>query len=139
MSKAISPTSSTVTSVLGKKVIGKVNVLGMITAAALIGIWKALVGGGVLVYTYLPSPFQLVDGIRYGAASGDLWPNLTHTVWITLVGWVGAVVTGLVLGLLLGLSNQVWRYSMSTVEVLRALPAIAFVPVAILVFGFSAT
>jgi ABC-type nitrate/sulfonate/bicarbonate transport system permease component len=139
MSKAISPTSSPVTRALGKKVFGRVNVLGLITAAALIGIWQALVTGGVLVYTYLPAPSQIWGGIRDIAASGDLWPNLTHTVWITLAGWVGAVVTGLALGLLLGLSNQVWRYSMATVEVLRALPAIAFVPVAILVFGFSAT
>src|SRR5690606_984791 len=32
-----------------------------------------------------------------------------------------------------------WRYSMMSVEVLRSIPSISFVPVAILLFGFSTT
>jgi NitT/TauT family transport system permease protein len=129
---------SVVTRTLGKKLFGRVNVVGLITAAALIGIWQALVSGGVLVYTYLPAPSDIWGGAAAISNSGELWPNLVHTVWITLAGWALAIVTGLVLGLVLGLSNTVWRWSMSSFEVLRALPAIAFVPVAILIFGFSA-
>lgn len=132
------PPRPAVRRVLGRRVFGRVNVLGLITAAVLIGIWQALVSGGILVYTYLPAPSGIWGGAVAISNSGELWPNLAHTVWITLAGWALAIVTGLVLGLLLGLSNVVWRWSMSSFEVLRALPAIAFVPVAILVFGFSA-
>jgi ABC-type nitrate/sulfonate/bicarbonate transport system permease component len=121
-----------------KSVLGRINVLGLITGASLIGIWELLVDTGVLTYTYLPSPSQIWGGAVAISSSGELWPNLAHTVWITLAGWAGAIVTGLLLGLLLGLSNAAWRYSMATVEVLRALPTIAFVPVAILILGFSA-
>lgn len=138
VSAATAASRSAVTRALGKKVAGRLNVLGLVTAAALIAIWQALVSGGILVYAYLPSPSRVWGGAYAIASSGELWPNLVHTVATTLVGWVGAIVIGLVLGLFLGLSDRVWRWSMSTVEVLRAFPAIAFVPVAVLVFGFSA-
>ena len=41
------------------------------------------------------------------------------------------------MGLLLGLSHTAWRYSMASVEVIRAIPPVSLVPVALLVFGFS--
>jgi NitT/TauT family transport system permease protein len=41
------------------------------------------------------------------------------------------------LGVLLGLSRTAWRYSMATIEVMRAIPPITLVPVVLLVFGFA--
>jgi ABC-type nitrate/sulfonate/bicarbonate transport system permease component len=41
------------------------------------------------------------------------------------------------LGLLMGTSATFRRYAMASVEVLRPMPGIAFVPVALLLFGFS--
>lgn len=118
---------------------GRINLLGLLTMAALVGIWQALVSSKVLDYQYLPAPSAIAGGAKSLISVGELGPNIVHTLWVTLLGWVIASLTGLLLGLLLGLSNTVWRYSMSTVEVLRSLPAIAFVPVAVLIFGFSGT
>jgi ABC-type nitrate/sulfonate/bicarbonate transport system permease component len=128
----------TAAAVFTKRIFGRLNYLGLITSVVLIGLWEASVRGGILTYTYLPAPSEIWTGLKQINASGDLWPNLTHTVWVTLLSWAGAVVIGLTLGLLLGLSNRVWRYSMASVEVLRAIPAIALVPVAVLLLGFSA-
>jgi ABC-type nitrate/sulfonate/bicarbonate transport system permease component len=55
----------------------------------------------------------------------------------TMIGWVLGSGIGLAAGLALGLSRALWRSTMATFEVLRALPAIAFVPAAVLLFGFS--
>ena len=53
------------------------------------------------------------------------------------MGWSLASVVGIVLGVLLGISPIFCKYSLATVEVLRPMPGIAFVPVALLLFGFS--
>lgn len=60
-----------------------------------------------------------------------------HTLRSTLVGWVIAGLLGIGLGVWLGLSNTAWRYSMDSVEIIRAIPPISLVPVSLLVFGFS--
>jgi NitT/TauT family transport system permease protein len=60
-----------------------------------------------------------------------------HTLYVTLLGWLIAAVLGVAIGLLLGLGSRLWRYSMASIEFLRALPAISFVPVAVLLLGFS--
>ena len=53
----------------------------------------------------------------------------------------GSIITvtslGLSIGVLLGLSTTARRYSLASIEVLRPLPGIAFVPLAMLLFGFS--
>jgi ABC-type nitrate/sulfonate/bicarbonate transport system permease component len=56
---------------------------------------------------------------------------------VTLVGWAISGLIGVVLGIALGLSAGVWRFSMASLEFLRALPGISFVPVAVLLLGFS--
>jgi ABC-type nitrate/sulfonate/bicarbonate transport system permease component len=56
-----------------------------------------------------------------------------------LVAWVVAVVGGVALGVLVGLVATAWDWSMASVSVLRTLPAVALVPVALLIFGYSIT
>jgi ABC-type nitrate/sulfonate/bicarbonate transport system permease component len=73
------------------------------------------------------------DLIDAGTLTADVW----HTLYVTLVGWALAGLLGVSVGLLLGLSRGAWRYSMASIEFLRALPAISFVPVAVLLLGFS--
>ena len=54
-----------------------------------------------------------------------------------LIGWGVAGVLGIGLGLLLGFSGFARRYGMASVEVLRPMPGIAFLPLALLIFNFS--
>ena len=48
-----------------------------------------------------------------------------------------AIVLGISLGFLLGLSPTARRYSLASIEVLRPMPGVAFAPVGLLLFGFS--
>lgn len=70
---------------------------------------------------------------------GTLLAQIGHTLTVTVVGWAIAILVGGLLGVLLGLSDPVWKYSMASVEVLRSIPSISFVPVALLLLGFSQT
>lgn len=113
------------------------NVPGLLFIAVLAGIWELAVDSGALTYQYLPAPSAIVRAGIGLAASGELLGNIAHTLLSTLVGWVIASLIGLALGVWLGLARGPWKYSMATVEVLRAVPAISFVPVAVLLLGFS--
>jgi ABC-type nitrate/sulfonate/bicarbonate transport system permease component len=109
--------------------------LGVLLGLALL--WELAVVAGVLDYEFLPSPTEILVGFGELVESGEMQDAVLHTLMVTLVGWLLAAVVGIGLGLLLGMVRAAWRYSMATVEVLRALPAIAFVPAAVLVLGFS--
>ena len=115
----------------------RLNVPGLLTMVALVGAWEALVRGGALDYEYLPAPSAVAGDAVALMGSGELAADLLHTLGVTLLGWVAAAVVGIGLGVWLGLSDTAWRYSLASIEVLRAIPPVALVPVALLVFGFS--
>lgn len=115
----------------------RINVLGLVTVAFLLGLWETLVAVQVLDYDYLPAPTAIAAGGRTLLASGELPSTMFHTLKVTLFGWLTASAAGIALGVTLGLSDRAWRWSMATIEVVRAIPPISLVPVAVLVFGFS--
>jgi ABC-type nitrate/sulfonate/bicarbonate transport system permease component len=119
------------------KSLRRVNVPGLVTMAALVALWEVLVRTRVLDFQFLPAPSGIAEALGTLISSGDLFASLVHTLRSTLVGWVIASLIGIGLGLWLGLSDIAWRYSMASIEVMRAIPPIALVPVALLVFGFS--
>jgi sulfonate transport system permease protein len=114
-----------------------VNLPGAALLAAVALLWELAVASGILDYDFLPSPSAIARGAADLTQSGEMHAAVLHTLMVTLLGWAIAAVVGVGLGLCLGMSRTAWRYSMATVEVLRALPAIAFAPAAVLVLGFS--
>lgn len=115
----------------------KINLPGILTAALLLGIWEAAVALRGVDYEYLPAPSVIAIAARDLIRSGELAPNVAHTVGVTLLGWGLASLLGIALGLYLGLSDWAWRWSMSSIEVLKGVPPISLVPLALLIFGFS--
>jgi ABC-type nitrate/sulfonate/bicarbonate transport system permease component len=115
----------------------RVNGPGLLTMVGLLGLWEAAVRGGLLEFQYLPAPAAIGRGIGTVITSGELATSTLHTLRVTLLGWLLASVLGAGLGVVLGLSNTAWRYSMASIEVMRAIPPVTLVPVALLVFGFS--
>ncbi len=115
----------------------RVNGLGLVTMAAMVGLWELVVRSGIVEFELLPAPSSIAHALGSLVASGDLRAALVHTLRSTLVGWLMASVLGIALGLWLGLSDTAWRYSMASIEITRAIPPVSLVPVALLVFGFS--
>jgi NitT/TauT family transport system permease protein len=113
------------------------NVSGILFLIVLAGVWQLAMSTGVLTSTFLPEPWEIGKAIGDLTSSGEMTSNLWHTVYVTLVGWALAGLIGVAFGLAIGLYSEVWRYSMASLEFLRALPGIAFVPVAVLLLGFS--
>lgn len=114
-----------------------INWPGLLTIAALLVVWEALIRGGAVQYDYLPAPSAIFSGLILLSSSGQLWVDIGHTLQAVIFGWGIAGVIGVALGVAMGISAAFRRYSLATVEVLRPMPGIAFVPVALLLFGFS--
>lgn len=113
------------------------NVSGILFLLALVALWQLAMSAAIFTSTFLPEPRAIGKSIVELTESGAMTSNLWHTVYVTLVGWALAGLIGLFVGLLVGLYSAAWRYSMASLEFLRALPGIAFVPVAVLLLGFS--
>lgn len=115
----------------------RINVAGWLTVVALGGLWEASVRSGMVDYQYFPAPSEIASAGRVLLSSGELGTAVVHTAVAALAGWLVAAVVGIALGLLLGLSATAWRYSMASIEAMKAVPPITLVPVALLLFGFS--
>ena len=67
--------------------------------------------------------------------------TLFETAWQTLLGAGGGLLigasAGLAAGISLGLSPRLASFSMLSIEMLRPIPAIAIVPLSLLMFGFG--
>ncbi|HEY7973440.1 MAG TPA: ABC transporter permease subunit [Xanthobacteraceae bacterium] len=117
----------------------RLNLPGLATIAVVLAVWEAAARCGFLPFDYLPMPSEIFLAWGDLIASGEMFVQTLHTVESIIIGWTIAVAIGIGLGLALGLSPQMRRWSLASFEILRPLPAIAFLPLALLLFNFSLT
>lgn len=86
---------------------------------------------------FIPTPSVVATGAYELVQSGELWRNLALTLSRTLAGFIIAAVIGIAFGLFLGYSRAARPYFMPTIEVLRAIPGVALLPLAVLWFGLG--
>ena len=115
----------------------KLNGPGLLLSAALVLAWEGAARLGLLSPDVVPAPSAVWAAAVRLTESGALPDNVAHTLTSALVGWLIAAAVGILLGLAMGLLDQLRNYTAATVEVLRAVPAISFVPLAVLLLGFS--
>jgi ABC-type nitrate/sulfonate/bicarbonate transport system permease component len=115
----------------------RVNTLGLLTLLGFFALWELLVRTGILQFEYIPAPSRVVEAGADLVGTGELQTNLGHTLQATVAGWLLATVVGVLLGALLALLRPAWVYSMASIDALRSLPIVAFVPVAVLLLGFT--
>ncbi len=108
--------------------------VGLIVPAAIVIAWQLAKSLGALPYQNVPSPLDIWNTGVHLAVTGDLQGNLFHTLVACLSGWAIGSAIGVALGVALGLSTLTWTYSMASVDVLRAIPAISFIPIAVIIF-----
>lgn len=68
---------------------------------------------------------------------GSLWQATLFTMGSAALGLLIAALLGVAGGLLLGLSRRADASSLLTIELLRPIPSVALIPLAMLVFGFG--
>lgn len=103
----------------------------------LVLLWQLGVSDGLINPLLLPSPSNIAVSLWHMIRSGQLGQNLRPDAMRLGVGYAGGWAGGLVVGTAVGLSVKVSRYANSTLQLLRPIPPITLIPVALLWFGIG--
>lgn len=115
--------------------------LGCAGALVALGVWVLLSrllahGGGVI--NRLPGPLPVVRALA-AYARKDLAVDVLASLHVFFVGWLVGAATASLLGLVLGRSDRLGGIFLPIVEAIRPVSSIAWVPLAIVWFGFGLT
>lgn len=110
-------------------------VLGLLVPVGAALLWEAAVRTGWVQGRLMPPPSRIADTLLALARGGELWPHLIATLWRVGVGFGLGVAAGTVLGALAGASGLARAVIDPTLQGLRAIPSIAWVPLFILWLG----
>jgi len=109
--------------------------LGLAVPVALAVAWETAVAAGLASGRLVPPPSTILATFGELARSGELQDHAALTLWRVAMGFVLGVVSGTVLGAVTGYSALSHRLLDPTLQALRAIPSIAWVPLFILWFG----
>jgi sulfonate transport system permease protein len=109
--------------------------LGLVLPLGLALLWEILVRLGVSDGRLVPPPSVIFQTLSELAASGELQRHTIATVTRVAAGFVLGVATGTLLGAITGYSALLRRLLDPTLQALRAIPSIAWIPLFILWLG----
>ena len=113
------------------------RVIQMLSVLAAIGLWQVLTANGVrlwLRFDTLPTVTEIFATFVSRLGTPDYWLDLGQSLIRILTGFGLAAVVGVVTGITLARSRTVADVFGPLTELARPIPAIAVVPVAILLF-----
>lgn len=117
---------------------------GLISAASVIGfivLWQLIASSGVVSALVLPSPLDVgTRAVRLTMTPYEGRTLLGHalsSLYVVTAAWVVAVLVGWPLGVLLGWSPRASRIIGPLIEVIRPIPPVAWIPLALIWFGLS--
>ncbi|MFE9649612.1 ABC transporter permease [Streptomyces sp. NPDC006365] len=111
--------------------------LAALPLAAAVLLWYVLTAQDVVLwlrFDKLPGPVEVYDTLRVQLASGTYYQDLLASLRRILIGFGLAAVSGVAIGIAVGRSRLVQALVRPLIEVARPIPAIALVPLAILMF-----
>lgn len=102
---------------------------------ALFAIWEIAVRVSGISHTILPAPTRIFEAIvQYWS---PIWKNSVQTLFTTTVGFAIAVVSGLLLGLLVGWSKSIYAGLYPIMVGFNAIPKVALVPILVIWCGIG--
>jgi NitT/TauT family transport system permease protein len=111
--------------------------VGLTVPVILISLWQAVVQFGLVNPQVLPSPVSVVIKWSEYLVSGELLGDAVGSLYRVLVGFFIGTAMALPVGLLMGASPLMMRLFNPLLQVLRPIPPIAYIPLAILWFGLG--
>ncbi len=111
--------------------------LGAIIPVSFLGLWEASSRAGLLTLESLSLPSDIVAAGYADLRDGSLLLATFQTCETALLGLAIAAVVGIAVGTILGLAPTAERIAGPTIEALRPIPAVAFMPLALMMFGFG--
>ena len=118
------------------------SILAILALVALLAVWWITTGVYQLVPTYrFPDPATFGEAAEQiatvGYAGGTLLKHVETSSLLVLKGFIISVVVGLVLGLTMSLS-EIWKaFFLPVFNLVRPVPPLAWIPLALLWFGLG--
>lgn len=112
---------------------------GWLLPLGLLAAWEAASRLGLFSPQLVPSPGEVLAEITYLAASGDLVDHIAITGGRVLAGFLWGTLAATLLGTLTGASTAARALLDPTLQALKAVPSLAWVPLFILWFGIFET
>jgi sulfonate transport system permease protein len=109
--------------------------LGLILPALALVLWEAAGRFELVGANLLPSPSAVWDSMASLAATGELWTHIYMTFLRLAVGFFTGAAAATVIGALTGYSQLAFRVLDPTLQALRNIPSLAWVPLFILWLG----
>ncbi|MCU1477011.1 MAG: transporter permease [Subtercola sp.] len=101
----------------------------------ILAIWQVLTVTKVFSETQFPTMTSTMAALGNALVSPILWQAVGATLEGWIVGLIIASVLALIVGSLLASSTLAFRASAATIEVFKSIPAVAILPIVILVLG----
>jgi sulfonate transport system permease protein len=118
-----------------RRIAVKGGAVGLVLPALLLALWEALSRSGVAPPNVLPAPSAVLKSLRDLWVAGELWGHIEITLLRVLLGFLAGTVVATALGALTGYS-PLWRRLLDpTIQALRSIPSIAWVPLFVLWLG----
>src|SRR6185436_11120681 len=116
--------------------------IGTATIVTLLVLWPVLtLVTGTIDTGRFPSPIQFWQSLRQivtvGYADGTLWQHAIQSLKLVVMGFVVAVSFGIPLGLLMGWSRRAEAFINPVFLLIRPIPPLAWIPLAILWLGLG--
>lgn len=114
--------------------------LPLIPIGGFVLLWHLLTTNGVVAwlrFDRMPPPIDVIDGFAARLTSGGYYADLFASLQRILFGFGLAAVAGIALGMLIGRSETARMMLRPFIEIVRPIPAIALVPLTILLFPSS--
>jgi len=122
--------------------IGRRTAFGLLTILVLVLVWYITTTTlGLISPGRFPSPADVWVSTRQlavtGYANGQLHVHVLHSLWLVVLGFLVAAGTGVPLGLLMGWSRRAEAIINPVFLLIRPIPPLAWIPLAILWLGLG--
>jgi NitT/TauT family transport system permease protein len=109
----------------------------LIVPLVLVLVWEACARAGIVSPIVLPAPSAVAAKWFASLVSGELLHDAASSLFRVVAGFVVGSVLALPLGLAMGAYPRAYELGNTLVQILRPIPPIAFIPLAILWFGLG--
>lgn len=112
-------------------------ILSLLIPAAVLVFWHLTTSGGNVPSAILPTISDVIESFQKQLASGQLLEDLSISLMRVLKGYFVAIILGITLGTFMGISDTCNRIFSLTLNTIRQIPMMAWIPLIILWFGIG--
>jgi sulfonate transport system permease protein len=112
--------------------------IGLILPFLIFALWQASTSFNWIEPVFLPAPAKVVEAFWYMLTRQDLLMDIRASVFIIAQAFVYGTLLGVGLGFAAGLSRRVELFFSGTINTLRHIPSVAWIPLVVVWLGLGA-